>query len=418
MGSSKLPKPVSKLSTLFADAKSAKGPSGYDFAIADSVQLLNHQHWDGLVEHGSVMMSRGYLNAIRYAGPTGFMQRAGIIYHLGQPVAAFCTQSLDVNAAQLVSSHDELSDVDSSQLSKKLKRKALKTIDRRLLICGNVLSWGAHGLVIRDGHACDELWTAIAEGMYRLRRGDKLHGQTDYVIIKDLPAAISDRATSLSKFGYRAVETEPDMVLHLNTDWQSFEDYLGSLTKKYRKSARTAVKSVQTAGITVEPTTSVDDRLSQQVYRLYQAVRSKASVRIGEVSPDFFARLATELGGDFAMIVARQGDKVVGFVTVIRDGSTAIGYYIGIDYEANADAPIYHRLLFAVIEQAIRWRCERISFGRTALDAKARLGCVPEPMFVWIRHRVPVLNVFVRQLLRVVSHDEPPERNPFKATGN
>jgi len=87
---------------------------------------------------------------------------------------------------------------------------------------------------------------------------------------------------------------------------------------------------------------------------------------------------------------------------------------LGIDYEANAQLPIYHRLLLAVIEQGIAWQCSRISFGRTALDAKSRLGCVPEQTHVWVRHRVPALNVMIQQMLRNVHHAEPPDRNPFK----
>jgi len=31
-----------------------------------------------------------------------------------------------------------------------------------------------------------------------------------------------------------------------------------------------------------------------------------------------------------------------------------------------------------------------------------------------VRHRIPMLNVLVRALLHTISHDEPPERNPFK----
>jgi hypothetical protein len=36
------------------------------------------------------------------------------------------------------------------------------------------------------------------------------------------------------------------------------------------------------------------------------------------------------------------------------------------------------------------------------------------PLHVWIRHRIPALNLLVRSLLGVVSHDEAPERSPFK----
>jgi hypothetical protein len=55
-----------------------------------------------------------------------------------------------------------------------------------------------------------------------------------------------------------------------------------------------------------------------------------------------------------------------------------------------------------------------LSFGRTALEPKARLGALPQPITVWMRHRQPVMNLFVRNLLRVIPHEEAPERNPFK----
>ena len=92
-----------------------------------------------------------------------------------------------------------------------------------------------------------------------------------------------------------------------------------------------------------------------------------------------------------------------------------MGYYIGFDRETNATAPIYFRLLQAVVDHAIQLGCSRLSLGRTALEPKARLGARPEPMSIWIRHRIPMLNVLVRALLHTISHhDEPPERNPFK----
>ena len=42
-------------------------------------------------------------------------------------------------------------------------------------------------------------------------------------------------------------------------------------------------------------------------------------------------------------------------------------------------------------------------------------GARPEPMRVWIRHRIPMMNHIVRRLLHTIDdHEEPPQRNPFK----
>jgi hypothetical protein len=77
---------------------------------------------------------------------------------------------------------------------------------------------------------------------------------------------------------------------------------------------------------------------------------------------------------------------------------------------------LYLRLLHAPIADAIDWRCARLSLGRTALEPKAGLGARPEPMAIWLRHRVPAINWMLRGVLGAVPHAEAPERNPFKST--
>ena len=113
--------------------------------------------------------------------------------------------------------------------------------------------------------------------------------------------------------------------------------------------------------------------------------------------------------------VVKKGGQLFGFVTTIRDCATAVGYYIGFDRQVNANVPIYFRLLQTVVDDALKLGCQKLSLGRTALEPKARLGARPDPLRIWIRHRIPMLNVLVRALLHTISHhDEPPARNPFK----
>ena len=132
------------------------------------------------------------------------------------------------------------------------------------------------------------------------------------------------------------------------------------------------------------------------------------------LAPEFVPALATAFPTDFRVTVARRDSEVSGFATTLRDGDTAVGYYIGFDSAANAETPLYLRLLHAVVQDAIEMGCRRVSLGRTALEPKARLGARPAPMRVWVRHRVQALNMIVRGLLRTVSHEEAPDRNPFK----
>lgn len=88
------------------------------------------------------------------------------------------------------------------------------------------------------------------------------------------------------------------------------------------------------------------------------------------------------------------------------------------DRKLTEGLPLYLQLLHATSRDAIDWRYTRLSLGRTALEPKAGLGAKPEPMNIWLRHRVPALNWAIRGLLDAVPHAEPPERNPFKAAAS
>ena len=66
------------------------------------------------------------------------------------------------------------------------------------------------------------------------------------------------------------------------------------------------------------------------------------------------------------------------------------------------------------VEDAIALGASRLSLGRTALEPKAKMGCKPEPLACAVRHRAAPLNLILSALTRTASHDEPPERSPFK----
>jgi predicted N-acyltransferase len=206
------------------------------------------------------------------------------------------------------------------------------------------------------------------------------------------------------------------MVLDISPKWKSYDDYLASLTSKYRKQAKQIEKEVAAAGCAVEEIrTDEIARNAEQLHELYLQTHRNARLRLVTLPVAFLPTLAERLGDDMRFTILKKDETLLGFVTTVKDGETAVGYYIGFDRKANAETPIYFRLLQSVIGHAIALGCQRLSLGRTALEPKARLGARPDPMRVWIRHRIPMLNLIVHGLLHTIDdHEEPPERNPFK----
>ena len=397
-----LSKLVSKARDLREGHRARHRPTGFGFAFADSVEYLDAARWDELTEGRSLFLSREYLRVLEEAGPDNLRQRYSMIFRGRDAVAVVAAQCVTVSAARVrkAGRHERLA-------------AALERVRERMLVCGNLLSWGMHGVAFAPGEEAAELWPAVSEALYRLRRADKLSGDADLVMVKDIPDGEAAGASALAKFSYRPLETEPDMVLEIPPRWSTYEDYLASLTAKYRKAARQTEKDVNAAGCRVEELSDLG-RHAEELHGLYLQTHGNARLRLVTLSPAYLPALAGRLGGRLRCTVVRRGEELLGFVTTLGDGETAVGYYIGFDRAANAEAPIYLRLLQAVVSDAIALGCRRLSLGRTALEPKARLGARPEPMRVWLRHRIPALNVAVRGLLRAVPHDEAPDRNPFK----
>lgn len=393
-------------------------PTGLGFVLADRIGYLDAKHWDEVTAQGSVLMSRPVLRAIETAGPANVSPRYALVFREERPVAAVVVQVVGISGSQLHSQAELPRSTRTVATLKRLMQPVVKSataqLQERLLVAGNLMSWGCHGVAFAAGEDPAVLWPGVAEAIYRIRRAERLNGNADLVMVKDLTAAQAG-VEALQRFSYRALPTEPNMVLTLDPAWRSHDDYLAALDAKNRRKVKDLGKKLTAGGCVVERLEGGLAAESERLHELYLAVQGNAAVRLVTLPPAYLPAMATALGDRFRATVIRREGRIVGFVTSLCDGDTAIGYYIGFDRTVAAEGvPLYLQLLHATVADAIHWRCRRLSLGRTALEPKAGLGAKAEPMAVWVRHRVPAMNWLLRGLISAVPHVEAPERNPFK----
>lgn len=411
-----MPSPLHSARSALERHRARHTPTGFSFAQADRIAQLNPEAWDAVTRSASVMMSRRYLGVVERSGPSNISPRYAMVYRGDEPLACVAAQSVRVVPGQI----GRATSVTENGLARKrdrlagMAKRAVAGIEQRMLVCGNLLSWGCHGIAVAPSASGAEVYAGVAEALYRLRRADKLAGETDLIVVKDFTPVEAPHAASLRTFSYRRLETEPNMVLELASGWKSFDDYLGALTSKYRGDAKRVRKDIEAAGMQVQ-NGPIADNDARTLHDLYAQVHAGARVRLFTLAPEFLPELSRTFAAEFRCTRLVKDGRVVGFVTTLKDGETAIGYYIGFDRAENAVAPVYFRLLQATVEDALAMRCRRVSLGRTALEPKSRMGAKPVPMEVWVRHRVPAMNLLVRAALESAHHDEAPERSVMKA---
>jgi len=233
---------IKQLSTLLNKAKDLRQrhqerhrPTGFGFALADSVEYLDTARWDRTTQHDSLFFSRRYLHVLEKADPENLRQRYALIFRGRDAVAAVAAQLVTVSVSRVTKSAkaDGKKSTQSADglLRRKLQAgvdeikgktaKPLESLEEKVLVCGNLLSWGMHGVSFVPGEDPGSLWPAVAEAIYRIRRGDKLSGDTDFVMIKDITDPHAQAAQILARFSYRPLETEPNMVLQISPKWRS-----------------------------------------------------------------------------------------------------------------------------------------------------------------------------------------------------
>jgi predicted N-acyltransferase len=396
------------------ERKRLRGPASLYYAIADSVDMLNADTWITLTSAAGFFMSFAYLKALEQALPSNLSMRYALIYDGAgadrTPVAAMVMQLAEINLSQ---ARPEKGASESTAGEPPLDRLA-KKLKQRVLTCGNLLTYGQHGIAFAAGVDMKLAWHGVAEVLYRVRQAEKLSGEAHFIMIKDLHAPYVEHATNLQHLSYRYVETEPNMVLALHPDWKNHDDYLASLASKYRAGIRNNIFKVMAEAECRVEQLSDFDHAEAQIHALYMAVQVNAGFRPFELPAHYFGALQRAAGEGFRCSVIKRGEALLGFLISVADGDTALAYHIGFDRAAAADLPIYLRLLHAGIADAIAMGCKRVSYGRTALEPKAALGAKPQAFGVLVRHRQPLMNKLIKHLVLSIEHDDAPERSPFK----
>ena len=390
------------------------GPGRWEFNLSEELDDQPPGAWDALAESGSLFLRPAFLKVVERAGPVNLQPCYATVLRDGRPVAAVSAQRIELAGKQLRSFLRSLEGSPrSSGAVQRIAISGLRNCGARVLVCGSALSCGLHGIMFRQGEDPALMWHAVVEALERIRDADDLTGATDVLLVKDVPPDLPSARDALTARGYRPIDNEPNMVLPVDPSWKTHRDYLSSMASKYRRSFEKVLRRVEESGYRTEP---LDDIAScaSELHRLYLHLQRRAKLRPVALPEEFLPTLAEALGESFRCMVLRDGaERLVGFVTVIHDGDTAVGYFMGYDPKVNRIVPVYLRLLHAVVEEALRAGRHFVSFGRTALDPKARLGAEPVPLSVWVRHQQPSLHTAIERWLPTALFEKVPTRRPF-----
>ncbi|MEN4100871.1 MAG: GNAT family N-acetyltransferase, partial [Anaerolineaceae bacterium] len=268
---------------------------------------------------------------------------------------------------------------------------------RPVLVCRSPIA-NATGLVLSD-HDHREALAGIlsAAGTYAHQR------HASFVIYDYLDA----QQTRGGDFPGRYWSMQVDAPgTRLDIQWNTFEDYLASLSKHARKDYRRHMNQATRTGIRMQARCTITDGLAA-VERIRQVER-----RHGTMPNPWIENILNNfqmVGGIW--LEASQDDRLIGCGLLLPDGDQLVATLFGLDYEVKY---AYFPLIYGAIKVAIEQGVRLFYAGSGAYELKRRLGFTLENNnYIRITGLGPIFSTAVRLI-----HRKPVKEGYFIEEGN
>jgi hypothetical protein len=235
--------------------------------------------------------------------------------------------------------------------------------------------------------------------------------------IKDLLPALAPAFTQDAR--YMQFTNDYSMQLQLPQHWQSFAHYKQALKHKYTQRCTKMQKSFTTV-IKRELQASDIQKLSGDIHKLYLQVTAKQSITLGQLSEQYVLHTKQVLGDRYKVYGYFVNEKLIAFASATVHQQVYDMNYIGFDYSVNQQYNLYFNLLFDCISHAIQHKCHTLILGRTALEAKAIIGCTAVPAYGFYTINNSIVNAIAKRFVARTATEQGEawrNRHPFKQSG-
>ena len=238
----------------------------------------------------------------------------------------------------------------------------------------------------------------------------------------EMPAILAEAADSLkgtnvvidiNKKIYHSPPFKGNMIFR--NHFAAFEDYMSALRSKYRRDrTRNLKKAAMLNFARLEP-----GGFGVSHYDLYLSVYRRAEEKLDRMPIEYFQTFEKEI------FEIRDGDgRLLAFIHLREMDDELHFLYVGFNKDGDDESSageirsvdIYFDILVFILRHGIEKGYEKIVFGPTTEEAKAKIGCSRESRYIYITSGNPMLRFFFRTFSRFFFKPEERSRiyNVFK----
>lgn len=296
-----------------------------------------------------------------------------------------------------------------------IRNFAFKQFSSHVLFLGNCMLTGENAFAFLDTIPFDQQLNVLFEARKNIEKTLKQQGFKIHLITsKDFSEAEKSKIDTTSFRSIFQFTTQPNMTFSINESWKNEQDYVNALSKKYRDQYKRARKKAE--GVVKRKLSLHEIEQNQElIYDLYYHVAKNAPFNSFFLSKNHFSTLKRIWKEHFLFYGYFYDDKLIGFNTLIKNGSAMDTYFLGYDESIQKEKMLYLNMLYDMIAYSIKKEFKSIVFARTALEIKSSVGAKPEVMYGLMEHKNPFINYFLPRFFHFLEpKTQWTERNPYK----
>lgn len=378
----------------------------YSFEIYTAVDQLPSD-WNDLAQK-NIFLSTDYLKVLATSAPPNMRCHFVGIFKNNVLSGIALSQFLDMRTIESFGDRD-------SCMKTKIRNVVFKNFSSKVLFIGNNMLTGQNAFAFADSVIPSDGVEILYRAAMQIKDNLSKQGLGPHLTVwKDFNESQSPWFNMPEFEDHFKFVTQPNMIFDIPQHWQSFDDYLLALQKKYRdqyKRARKKAEGLTKKELSLEEIT----KLQPSIYKLYLTVAQNAPFNTFFLKENHFAAFKQSLGDRFVLHGYFDGATLVGFSTMIQNGKDIDTYFLGYDETCQREKMLYLNMLYDMTTYAINHRYSRVIFARTALEIKSSIGAAPADAFGFIRHNNKMLNRIMRNLFRYFEPENNwQQRHPFK----
>jgi len=359
-------------------------------------------HWNQLVPKGHFLRSEQLEVYERMQLPD-----LSLVYTLisvkGEPVAVAYFQILSIRKHHL-NTHNSAA---WKQTAWKLFTKFLCP---KLLVAGHLFRHDICSFYWKEGLATFDAFRMYQSAIKKTLR----QAHAGAVLVKDVNESLIPYFQHYTP-QYSLLRNDISMEMKLDETWNSISGYEKALKHKYGQRFRKIRQPWEQIVIT-ELSTEETNKEKDVLFKLYEQVSLRQEVRLGVLNESFLP-LLKQANDNLHIWLVKHENQPIAFFSAWTHKDVFDMFYIGIDYSKNEQFQLYFNILFLSVEKAIELKKKKLILGRTALEAKARVGCKPKYLSTYLYIRNPLVRNIINRLQRNINDMEGAweNRHPFKA---